>query len=149
MTRTVYTNYWVNERADVKKKHGSFDTEKEAVAAIYAWWDIHNENRPNIEYVRTNTEALEIIYGDANYYYRIEKRTTTSPAPKTSYRVKTQGEIEALRQKHQLDEQTFLFDELPEPYRDRLMTAMGNILVAREYSYTKKGQPIIKVFSKV
>lgn len=149
MTRTVYTNYWINERADVKKKHGNFTSEKEAVAAIYAWWEIHNEAYHEIDYVRTNTEALEIVYGDANYYYRVEKRTTTSPVPKTSYRIKTQGEIEALRQKHQLDKQTFLFDELPEPYRDRLMTAMGDIQLAREYSYTEKGQPIIKVFEKV
>lgn len=149
MTRTVYTNYWVNERADVKKRHGSFNSEKEAVAAIYAWWEIHNESYHDIEYVRTNTDALEIIYGDANYYYRVEKRKTSKPAPKTSYRVKTHGEIEALRNKHQLDDQTFLFDELPEPYRDRLIAAMGNIQIAREYSYNEKGQPIIKVFAKV
>lgn len=148
MTKTVYTNYWVNERVDVRKKHGSFISEKEAVNAIFAWWEIHNEDYGSIEYVRTNTEALEIIYGDPNYYYRIEKEATSAPLPKTSYKLKTQGEIEALRNKHQLNSETFVFDELPEPYRDRLMVAMGNIQLAREYTYTDKGRPIIKTFEK-
>ncbi len=148
MTRTVYTNYWINERDDVKKEHGSFPTETEAVHAILAWWEIHKETRKDISYVRTNTEALEILYGDANYYYRIEKRATSEPLPQTSYQVKTAGEIESLRNRHQLDEETFLFDELSEPYRDRLIVAMGDAQLVREYSYTRDGKPIIKAFEK-
>lgn len=148
MTRTVYTTYWVNERADVRKKHGSFDTEQEAVRAIFAWWEIHKEAYRDVQYHRTNTDALEIIYGDPNYYYRVEKHQTSDPKPTTSYRVKGAGEIEALRNKHQLDEKTVVFDELPEPYRDRVMVAMGNIKVARAYTYTEDGKPIIKAFEK-
>ena len=34
MQKTVYTNYWVNERANVKKQHGSFETEDEANTAF-------------------------------------------------------------------------------------------------------------------
>jgi len=149
MTRTVYTSYWVNERDDVKKEHGSFKTEREAVDSILAWWEIHKETHNDISYERTNTDALEILYGDHNYYYRIEKNKTTKPLPSTSYKVKSQGEIQSLRNKHQLDEKTLLFDELPEPYRDRLMIAMGDSQVVREYTYTKEGQPIVKVFADV
>jgi len=149
MTRTVYTNYWVNERDGVKKEHGSFKTEKEAIDSVLAWWEIHKESYKDISYERTNTDALEILYGDPNYYYRIEKKETTEPLPKTSYNVRSQGEIQSLRRKHQLDERSLLFDELPEPYRDRLMVAMGDSQVAREYTYTKDGEPIVKVFAKV
>lgn len=148
MTRTVYTNYWINERASVRKKHGSYNSEKEAVQAINAWWEIHGEVYNDIEYNRTNTGALEIIYGDPNYYYRVEEEVVTSPLPKTSYKVKSPGEIEALRQKHQLDAETFVFDELPEPYRDRLIVAMADIVEARKYTYTDKGQPIVKRFEQ-
>lgn len=146
MTRTVYTTYWVNERANVKKEHGSFATEREAVQAVMAWWEIHKESHKDVSYERTNTEALEILYGDGNYYYRVEKEETSEPLPKTSYKIKTQGEIDSLRQKHQLEEDTLLFDELPEPYRDRVIVAMGDSKAAREYSYTKDGKPIIKAF---
>lgn len=149
MTKTVYTTYWINERADVKKEHGSFETEQKAVQAVKAWWEIHKETYDNIIYERTNSDALEILYGDPNYYYRIEEEETSEPLPATSYKVKTQGEIEALRKRHQLDDVTFLFDELPEPYRDRLIRAMGDSQLAREYSYTKDGKPIVKAFEKV
>ncbi len=148
MMRTVYTNYWVNERNDVKKQHGSYNSEQEAVDAIFAWWEIHNEDYGEVEYKRTNTGALEIIYGDPNYYYRIEEEEVASPLPKTSYKVKTSGEIEALKQKHQLTEDTFVFDELAEPYRDRLIVAMADIETAREYTYTEDGRPIVKTFEK-
>lgn len=148
MTRTVYTNYWVNERVDVRKKHGSYNSEKEAVHAVFAWWEIHNEVYNDIEYNRTNTGALEIIYGDPNYYYRVEEEKVSSPLPKTSYKVKSQGEIDALRQKHQLNSETFVFDELPEPYRDRLIVAMADIVEARKYTYTENGRPIVKTFEK-
>lgn len=145
MSKTVYTNYWVNRRADVKKEHGSYESEEEAVRAIKAWWEIHDEKYNDVEEIRTNTGALEILYGDPNYFYRIEEREITEPLPTTSYRVKAQGEIEALRNKYQLDEDTFVFDELAEPYRDRIMLAMNSINKAREYSYTEKGQPIVKL----
>ncbi len=148
MTRTVYTNYWVNERDDVKKQHGSYNSEEEAVNAVFAWWEIHDESHGSVDYNRTNTGALEILYGDPNYYYRIEKGETTTPLPKTSYKVKSRGEIEAFRQKHQLNEETFVFDELPEPYRDRLIVAMADVEEARKYTYTENGQPIVKAFEK-
>lgn len=148
MTRTVYTNYWVNERADVRKQHGSFETEREAVHAIIAWWEIHKESYKDVSYVRTNTDALEILYGDSNYYYRVEKRETSDPLPTTSYKVKSKGEIEALRNRHQLDQDTLIFDELPEPYRDRIMVAMGDTQLVREYTYTMDGKPIVRAFEK-
>lgn len=145
MASTVYTNYWVNVRADVKKEHGTYRSEEEAVQAVQAWWEIHGESYSNVEYNRTNTGALEILYGDPNYFYRIEERQVTGPLPRTSYRVKGRGEIEALRSKHQLDGETFLFDELPEPYRDRLILAMGDSQKARGYTYTEDGRPIVEL----
>lgn len=148
MKRTVYTNYWVNERDDVKKRHGTFESEERAIDAVLAWWELHNEQYHDITYHRTNTGALEIIYGDPNYYYRIEPRKSSEPLPKTSYRLKSKGEIEALRKKHMLDEDTFIFDELAEPYRDRIIVAMGDSALARSYTYTKDGKPIIKALAK-
>ncbi len=148
MTNVVYTNYWVNVRDDVKKEHGSYKTEQDAVDAIKTWWEIHNETHRDIIYERTNSGALEIIYGDANYFYRIEEQERTEPLPSTSYKVKTIGEIEALRNKHLLDDASFVFDELSEPYRDRLIIAIGDVKRCREYSYTKDGQPIVKLDSK-
>lgn len=99
-------------------------------------------------YERTNRGALEILYGDANYYYRIESREIDGSLPSRAYKVKSKGEVEALREKHQLDETAFIFDELPEPYRDRLIQAIGDSSKCREYSYTEDGQPIIKLNSK-
>lgn len=148
MQKTVYTNYWVNERANVKKQHGSFETEEEGIAAIQAWWEIHKEIPKDVSYVRTNRGALEVLYGDPNYYYRIEERTTDKPLPKRKYKLRTAGEIEALRQKHLLDDTTLIFDELPEPYRDRIIVAMGDSMQAREYTFTKDGKPIIKALAK-
>lgn len=145
MTKTVFTNYWVNRRVDVKREHGSYETEEEAVEAIQAWWEIHRKSYSNVTQERTNTGALEIEYGDPNYVYRVEKRIIEEPLPSKSYRLKTQGEIDSLRQKHQLDEETVVFDELPEPYRDRLVLAMGDPKLARKYTYTKSGQPIVEL----
>src|SRR5699024_7577419 len=102
----------------------------------------------DVSYERTNRGALEILYGDANYYYRIESREINEPLPSRVYKVKSKGEIEALRAKHQLDETAFVFDELPEPYRDRLILAIGDSSKCREYSYTEDGQPIIELKSK-
>lgn len=147
MSKTVYTNYWVNKRADVKKEHGSYKTEEEALKAVKAWWEIHDEKYTDVENIRTNTGALEVLYGDPNYFYRIEERETTEGLPTNSYTVKTQGEIEALRDKHQLGKEVFLFDQLAEPYRDRIILAMNSIKKARKYTYTEKGLPIIKAVS--
>lgn len=148
MTRTVYTNYWVNERVDVKKQHGSFETEQEAIDAIIAWWELHKESHKDVNYQRTNSGALEILYGDPNYYYRIEEREVDKPLPSKSYKLKSPGEIDALRKKYMLDKDTLIFDELPEPHRDRIIVAMGDSASAREYSYTIEGMPVVKTFEK-
>lgn len=145
MVNEVYTNYWVNQRDNVKKEHGSYRTEEEAIEAILTWWEIHNKKPRDILYERTNRGALEILYGDSNYYYRIEKRKVSEPLPSTSYKVKSKGEIEALRNKYRLDETAFTFDELPEPHRDRLVKAFGDSSKCRDYSYTAEGQPIVKL----
>lgn len=144
MTNTVYTNYWVNQRLDQRKEHGSYASEEEALEGIKAWWDLHGESH-DMELIRTNTGALEVLYGNPNYFYRIEERETTKSLPSRSYRVKGQGEIEALRQRYQLDAETFVFDELAEPYRDRIIVAMNSIEKARAYSYTETGRPIVKL----
>lgn len=149
MTNTVYTNYWVNERANVKKEHGSYNTEQEAINAIVAWWEIHDESYSNVSQERTNTGALEIIYDDPNYFYRIEERVISKPLPSKTYKLKSKGEIEALRKKHLLDQDTYVFDELAEPYRDRIMVAMANIQTARQYTYTEDGKPIVKALAKM
>ena len=148
MAKTVYTNYWINERDNVRKEHGSYETEKEAIEAILTWWEIHNQKNRDVSYERTNRGALEILYGDANYYYRIERREINGSLPSREYKVKSKGEIEALRAKHQLDETAFIFDELPEPYRGRLIQAIGDSSKCREYSYTEDGQPIVELNSK-
>lgn len=145
MKQVVYTNYWVNRRNKSRKEHGSYKTEEDAVKAIYTWWEIHKEHHKEVEQRRTNTGALEIMYGDDNYVYRIEKRTINEPLPPTTYRLKTVGEIHAERLRYQLNDETFLFDELAEPYRDRLIVAMADSKKVRDYCYTINGQPIIKL----
>lgn len=147
MTETIYTNYWVNRRVDVKKEHGSYSSEEEAIKGIKAWWAIHGENH-DYEEVRTNTGALEILYGDPNYFYRIEEDPSMDKLAKSSYRVKSAGEIDALRKKYSLDSERYIFDELAEPYRDRIILAMNDIKKARAYCYTEKGSPIIKLGEK-
>ena len=144
MTKTVYTNYWVNQRIDQRKEHGSYASEEEALEGIMAWWEIHDENY-EVETIRTNTGALEVLYGDPNYFYRIEEREISGPLPSRSYRVKSRGETDALRERYQLDDYSFVFDELAEPYRDRIIVAMNSIKKARAYTYTEKGEPIVKL----
>lgn len=143
MAETIYTNYWVNRRVDVKKEHGSYASEEEALKGIKAWWALHGESH-EIEEERTNTGALEISYDDPNYFYRIEENDTMDSLPKRSYRVKSQGEIDAQRERYELNTESYLFDELAEPYRDRIIVAMNSIKKARSYSYTEKGKPIVK-----
>lgn len=145
MTYTVYTNYWVNRRLDQRKEHGSYETEAEAVEAIKTWWELHKEKYNNIEQVRTNTGALEIIYDDPNYFYRIESREIPNKLPSRSYKLKSNGEIEAKRKQLNLGDEAHLFDELAEPYRDRLIIAMGDPAKARNYVFTERGRPIVKV----
>lgn len=36
MSQTVYTVYWENKRDDVRKEHGTFASEEEALAGIKA-----------------------------------------------------------------------------------------------------------------
>ncbi|WP_322348863.1 hypothetical protein [Jeotgalibaca ciconiae] len=103
---------------------------------------MHKENHSNVQYIRTNTGALEIIYGDERYVYRIEKRTIDGTLPTRSYRLKKSGEINSLRSKYLLDEDSFLFDELAEPFRDRLILAMADSKKARSFIYDRDGRPI-------
>ena len=144
MTNTVYTNYWISKRDDVRKEHGTYRTEEEALEAIKAWWELKGESYDTKEY-RTNTGALEIAYIDDNYFYRIEKHETEDRLPQTQYKLKKPGQIESKRQQLNLDDHLYLFDELGEPYRDRLITAMGDSEKARSYSYNEEGIPVDKL----
>lgn len=142
MVQTVYTNYWENRRDNVRKEHGSYATEEEAIEGIKAWWELHNEKYTNVKHERTNSGALEITYGDDNYYYRIEKREIDDKLPSRNYKLKSSGEIQAARWNENLHDEAFLFDELAEPYRDRLMVAMADVKKVRKYVYDKNGRPI-------
>lgn len=142
MSVDVYTNYWVNRRDDVKKEHGSYKTEEEALEAIRIWWDIQGSKYKEVESYRTNTGALEVNYGFDNYFYRIEKNTIDR-LPEKKYQLKNKNQINATRSMHQLDEDYLIFDELPEPHRDRIIASMADIKKAREYVYTKDGKPVV------
>lgn len=145
MSQTVYTNYWVNQRANIKKEHGSYLTEEEAINGIETWWRIHKAKHKEVKQHRTNSGALEIHYGDDHYYYRIEKREIDTPLPSTNYKLKTTGEIHSLRLQNNLRDDMFLFDELAEPYRDRLIATMADAQKVRDFVYTDHGEPIIKL----
>ncbi len=121
---------------------------EEAIAGIKAWWELHKENHRNVQYNRTNSGALEIEY-DNNYVYRIEKRTIEGALPKQSYRVKKAGEVESLRAKYNLNKESFLFDELAEPLRDRLILAMADIKKARSHVYDREGRLIRGLEEKI
>lgn len=144
LTNSVYTNYWISKRDDVRKEHGTYRSEEDALAAIEAWWELKGEHY-DMEVYRTNTGALEVAYIDDNYFYRIEKHEATDRLPNAKYKLKKPGEIESKRKMLQLDEHEFLFDELGEPYRDRLIRAMGDSEEARSYTYTAEGIPIEKM----
>ncbi|TVP91729.1 hypothetical protein [Alkalibacterium sp.] len=148
MEQTVYTNYWQNRLSNVKKEHGSYENEEEAIKGIKAWWELHNEEYPNAEFNRTNSGALEIIYQDDNHFYRIEKRTIEGALPTRKYTLRKPGEVEALRSKHNLHEEAYLFEELAEPYRDRLSQAMADSTKLRNYVYDNEGRPIRKLKEK-
>lgn len=144
-THTVYTNYWINRRNDIHKEHGSYETEEEAVEGIKAWWELNKDHYKDVQHVRTNTGALEIYYGDENYYYRIESRRTDEPLANRRYKLFSTGEILSKRQQLNLDDQTLLFDQLAEPYRDRIIVAMADSKKAREWLYTSNGKPIVNI----
>lgn len=145
MTQTIFTNYWIDKYNDVRKEHASFKTEEEAVNAIERWWEIKGENYNDVEMYRTNTGALEIDYGFDRYFYRVEQREIEGELPPTIYKLMTENEIEAKRQQLGLDDDYYLFDELPEPRRDRLVEAMGDAHKVRQWSYTDKGVPVLKL----
>ena len=145
MTKTVYTNYWVNRRDKLKKEHGSYPTEEQAIKGIETWWEIHKEKYKDVKHVRTNTGALETYYGDDNYYYRIEQRQISGSLPSLKYKLKTDGEINSLRKQNNLRDDLYLFHELAEPYRDRLIVTMADAQKVRDFVYTEKGAPIIKL----
>lgn len=145
MTQTVYTNYWQSRINNVRKEHGSYKSEEEAVEGIKAWWELHGEEYPDAQFKRTNSGALEIVYGDEKYVYRIEKRTIEGSLPSRSYRLRKRGEIEAQRAKLLLNQDAFLFDELAEPFRDRLILAMADSKKARSYVYDREGRPIREI----
>lgn len=144
LSQIVYTNYWVNRRANLKKEHGSYLSEEEALQGIKIWWEIHKEKPQDVQETRTNTGALEITYGDDNYFYRIEKRSISTKLPSRKYKLRTKGEIESLRFKHSLNDESYFYEELAEPYRDRLMVVMADAQKLREYIYDIKGRPIRK-----
>lgn len=141
MTNTYYRTYWINKRNDVRKEHGTYATEEEAKEAIIAWWEINNESY-DYELYRTNTDAIEIKYIDDYSFYRIEKIESDESLPDKSYKLKTAGEIDAKRKELNLDPDEFIFDELAEPHRDRLIQAMADSKKARSYIYNDRGQLI-------
>ena len=145
MEKVVYTNYWVDRYTDARKEHGSYLTEEEALNAIYTWWRIHKEHHRDVKETRTNTGALEITYDDDRYVYRIEKRKFQGNLPSRSYQLWTQGQIEAQRQQLQLSDDEFLFDELAEPYRDRLIEVMADASKVRNFCYTQDGRLVVKL----
>lgn len=142
MTQTVYTNYWINRRNNVVKEHGSYKTEEEAIQGIKSWWELHGDNYKNVEERRTNSGALEINYGEDNYYYKIVKREIEDALPSKKARLRKQGEVEGLRKKLMLDDEYYLFEELPEPTRDRLIEAFGDGPKALTYIYDQQGRMI-------
>lgn len=144
MEQTVYTNYWQNRLTGVKKKHGSYASEEEAINGIKAWWELHQEDYPHAEYKRTNSGALEIIYNDDDHFYRIEKRKTDKPLPKAKNKLRNKNEVASIREKYGLHDEALLFEELAEPYRDRLMIAMNDSKKLQDYTFDSEGRPIKK-----
>lgn len=141
MANTYYTIYWINKRDDVRKQHGTHPSKEEAKEAIIAWWEINNESY-DYEMYNTNTGAIEIKYVDDYSFYRIEEVTSDEKLPSKTYKLKTPGENLAKRQQLNLDEDHYLFDELAEPHRDRLIQAMADPVKARSFIYDKDGKLI-------
>lgn len=141
MSNTYYTIYWINKRDGVRKEHGTHSSEEEAKEAIIAWWEINNESY-DYEMYRTNTGAIEVKYVDDYSFYRIEEVTSDEKLPQRAYKLKTAGENLAKRKQLNLDESQYLFDELAEPHRDRLIQAMADPVKARSFIYDKNGKLI-------
>lgn len=80
---------------------------------------------------------MEIESDDNNYIYQIEKRTIEGTFPKRSYWVNKAEEVESLCAKYDLNKKFFLFDELVEPLRDKVILAMADIKKARSHDYDK------------
>lgn len=141
----VYTVYWEDKLSEVRKEHGTFETEEEARQGIQAWWDLQHDHYKPTEEI-TNTGALEITYtDDPNYVYRIEKREVDHFKAHTSYQLKSKEELSALHKKLLIDDEYYFFDELAEPYRDRLIQAINDIDQARKFIYSEKGELIREI----
>lgn len=142
MTHTVYTNYWINRRDNVIKEHGTFNSEEEALQGIKAWWELQGDDYSNVEERRTNSGALEITYGDDNYYYRIISSESETPAVMRKPKKRQAGELDTMRRQRLIDDSLYFFEELAEPYQDRLLMAMGDGEKALKYLYDEKGRLI-------
>lgn len=140
MTHTVYTNYWMNRRDNVIKEHGTFNSEEEALQGIKAWWELQGDDYSNVEERRTNSGALEITYGDDNYYYRIISSESETPAVMRKPKKRQAGELDTMRRQRLIDDSLYFFEELAEPYQDRLLMAMGDGEKALKYLYDEKGR---------
>lgn len=140
MTHTVYTNYWINRRDNVIKEHGTFNSEEEALQGIKAWWELQGDDYSNVEERRTNSGALEITYGDDNYYYRIISSESETPAVMRKPKKRQAGELDTMRRQRLIDDSLYFFEELAEPYQDRLLMAMGDGEKALKYLYDEKGR---------
>ena len=140
MTHTVYTNYWINRRDNVIKEHGTFNSEEEALQGIKAWWELQGDDYSNVEERRTNSSALEITYGDDNYYYRIISSESETPAVMRKPKKRQAGELDTMRRQRLIDDSLYFFEELAEPYQDRLLMAMGDGEKALKYLYDEKGR---------
>lgn len=145
MSRKVYTTYWESRLGNIRKEHGTYESEEKAMEGINAWWELHGEEYPEAEFKRTNSGALEIVYDNDDFAYRIEERTIEGSLPKLNYKLKSRGETDALRKMYDLHEELCVFDELAEPFRDRLILAMADIAKARNYIYDRKGRPVRKI----
>lgn len=144
MTKKVYTVFWENKLSGELKQHGTFKSYDNAVSAIKAWWELH-EYQPEKFKEKPNGQVTRIEYGHRDYIYKIVEREIDEQLPKTTYKQIKQGQIDDQRKKYNLSNNDgFLFDELPEPRRDRIIVAMGDINAARSYTYDNKGKPITK-----
>lgn len=144
MSNTYYTIYWINKRDDVRKEHGTYKSEDDAKEAILTWWEINQEDY-DYEIYRTNTGALEVKYIDDYSFYRIEAVQSDQKLPSKSYKLYKHDQILAKRKALDLDDNQYLFDQLAEPYRDRLIMAMASPKVARSLVYNQEGQPLFQI----
>lgn len=144
MTKKVYTVFWENNLSGELKQHGTFKSYEDATAAIKAWWEMH-EYQPTKFKEKPNGHVTRIEYGHRDYVYKIVEHELVGKLLSTSYKQLKQGQVEDQRKKLNLShDDGLLFDQLPEPRRDRIIVAMGDINAARNYTYDHKGKPITK-----